>query len=473
MRVLGRVRLSRLTEESTSVERQRELIKKWSEMNDHTIVGWAEDVDVSGSIDPFEAPQLGPWFQEDKRGDWDILVAWKLDRIGRRAIPLNKVFGWMLEHEKTLVCVSDNIDLSTWVGRLVANVIAGVAEGELEAIRERTKASRKKLLESGRWTGGPVPYWLIPEKLPEGGWVLSLNTETAPILRRAIDEVLDGTAVHTVAERLNDQGVPSPGGKKWTSQTLWRILQHKYLKGHSTDRGKTVRDSSGVPISNCEALLTPSEWDRLQAVLAQWKLPETSNRVKNTSPLLGVVVCYICDKPLYYRSYTRNYGKGLYRSYYCRTHRTPGIDADMLEAFVEERFLEELGDVNVRERLFIPAENHQIELDESVRAVEELTSLLGTVTSTTMRSSLMAQLTALDSRISVLEKLPTSESRWELRELDRTYGDVWRSNDDPQARRRFLVGSEIVIAATLLGGQQMEIRLPPDLLEILARKGIT
>ncbi|WP_269087719.1 recombinase family protein, partial [Mycobacteroides abscessus] len=113
----------------------------------------------------------------------------------------------MLEHEKTLVCVSDNIDLSTWVGRLVANVIAGVAEGELEAIRERTKASRKKLLESGRWTGGPVPYWLIPEKLPEGGWVLSLNTETAPILRRAIDEVLDGTAVHTVAERLNDQGV--------------------------------------------------------------------------------------------------------------------------------------------------------------------------------------------------------------------------------------------------------------------------
>ncbi|OLT77678.1 hypothetical protein BKG58_22545 [Mycobacteroides abscessus subsp. abscessus] len=471
MRVLGRVRLSRLTEESTSVERQRELIKKWSEMNDHTIVGWAEDIDVSGSIDPFEAPELGPWFQEDKRGDWDILVSWKLDRIGRRAIPLNKVFGWMLEHEKTLVCVSDNIDLSTWVGRLVANVIAGVAEGELEAIRERTKASRKKLLESGRWTGGPVPYWLIPEKLPEGGWVLSLNTETAPILRRAIDEVLDGTAVHTVAERLNDQGVPSPGGKKWTSQTLWRILQHKYLKGHSTDRGKTVRDSSGVPISNCEALLTPSEWDRLQAVLAQWKLPETSNRVKNTSPLLGVVVCYICDKPLYYRSYTRNYGKGLYRSYYCRNHRTPGIKADMLDEYLEENLMREVGDKNVLERYFVPAENHQIELDEAIRATEELTALLGTMTSATMRSSLTAQLAALDSRIASLEKLPTSESRWEYRELPRTYREMWESDDDPQFRRELLLKSGITLAATMTGGQKLHLHIPDDILERMALKG--
>lgn len=471
MRVLGRIRLSRLTEESTSVDRQRELIEKWSEMHDHTIVGWAEDVDVSGSIDPFEAPQLGPWFREENRDKWDILVAWKLDRIGRRAIPLNKVFGWMLEYEKTLVCVSDNIDLSTWVGRLVANVIAGVAEGELEAIRERTKASRKKLLESGRWTGGPVPYWLTPEKVPEGGWVLSLNTETAPILRRAIDEVLDGSAVHTAAERLNDKGVPSPGGKSWTSQTLWRILQHKYLKGHSTDRGKTVRDSSGVPISNCEALLSPAEWDRLQAVLAEWKLPETTNRVKNTSPLLGVIVCYLCGKPLYYRSYTRNYGKGLYRSYYCRNHRTPGIKADMLDEYLEENLMREVGDKNVLERYFVPAENHQIELDEAVRATEELTALLGTMTSATMRSSLTAQLAALDSRISALEKLPTSESRWEYRELPRTYREMWESDDDQQFRRELLLKSGITLAATMTGGQKLHLHIPDDILERMALKG--
>lgn len=472
MRVLGRIRLSRSTEESTSKERQQETIEQWSQMNGHTIVGWAEDMDVSRSVDPFQTPDLGEWLTNpEKIEQWDIVATWKLDRLATGSIYLNKMMHWCSEYDKVIVSVTENFDLSTWVGRMIANVIAGVAEGELEAIRERTKASRKKLLESGRWTGGPVPYWLIPEKLPEGGWVLSLNTETAPILRRVIDEVLDGSAVHTAAERLNDKGVPSPGGKSWTSQTLWRILQHKYLKGHSTDRGKTVRDSSGVPISNCQALLSPAEWDRLQATLSEMKLPETSNRTKSTSPLLGVVVCFICERPLYYRSYTRNYGKGLYRSYYCSTHRTPGIDADMLEAFVEESLLAEVGHENVRERFYVPAENHQLELDEAVRAVEELTSLLGTIKSATMRSSITAQLTALDSRITALEQLPSSEARWEYRELGRTYEDDWKSNDDVQFRRHLLLKSGITVAATKLGGLQMELRIPENLRERLALKG--
>ncbi len=52
MRVLGRIRLSRMTEESTSAARQREIIEMWAKSNDHEIVGWAEDIDVSGSVDP-------------------------------------------------------------------------------------------------------------------------------------------------------------------------------------------------------------------------------------------------------------------------------------------------------------------------------------------------------------------------------------------------------------------------------------
>ena len=61
MRVLGRLRLSRATEESTSIERQREVIQQWSDMHGHTVVGWATDLDVSGSVDPFDTPQLGDW----------------------------------------------------------------------------------------------------------------------------------------------------------------------------------------------------------------------------------------------------------------------------------------------------------------------------------------------------------------------------------------------------------------------------
>ncbi len=109
VRVLGRVRLSRTTDESTSVERQQQIITQWAEGNNHTIVGWAIDVDVSGSINPFDTPSLGPWLKMPKAREWDILCAWKLDRVARNSIGLHKVFAWIQENDKQLVCIADNI----------------------------------------------------------------------------------------------------------------------------------------------------------------------------------------------------------------------------------------------------------------------------------------------------------------------------------------------------------------------------
>jgi hypothetical protein len=42
---------------STSIERQREMIMQWADVNGHTVAGFAVDVDVSGSVDPFDTPR--------------------------------------------------------------------------------------------------------------------------------------------------------------------------------------------------------------------------------------------------------------------------------------------------------------------------------------------------------------------------------------------------------------------------------
>lgn len=431
MRVLGRIRLSRLTDESTSAARQRDIIEGWAKSNDHEIVGWAEDLDVSGSVDPFNAPALGPWW--DRENEWDILCAWKLDRIGRRAIPLNRVFGWMLDHNKTLVCVSDNIDLSTWVGRLVANVIAGVAEGELEAIRERTKASRRKLLESGRWPGGRVPFGFTAVQLPTGGWKLEVNEEEAEVLRSVIAGVLSGQPTKQVAAA---HGIPYSTVRKW--------LSAKYLIGHASYGGTTVRDREGQPILNGEPLLTTDEWTRLQAILEERSVnPGKKHRL---SPMSGVVQCLVCGQDMHHHSYTRSYGKGTYRYYYCKDKDHTGmVDAETVEGILEETFLKAVGDKPVRERVYRPAEDHQTDLDEAVRAVDELTSLLGTVHSKTMANRLTEQLSALDRRIAELEQMPSRPAGYEFKETGSTFKSAW-DNSSLEERRQLLLDSGIRFA---------------------------
>ena len=129
----------------------------------------------------------------------------------------------MIDHDKTLVCVSDNIDLSNWVGRLVANVIAGVAEGELEALRERQVGSRRKLRELGRWAGGKPPFgYTAVERVDGKGKSLEVDELAESVVRRIVDDVLDGKQLTRIARELNAEGYLVPGavlrdGSPWVS----------------------------------------------------------------------------------------------------------------------------------------------------------------------------------------------------------------------------------------------------------------
>ena len=86
LRVLGALRLSRNTDESTSPKRQTERIEWWSGGHDGELVHIAEDLDVSGKVSPFDRDGLGEWLKEENAHKWDVLVAWKLDRISRSAV---------------------------------------------------------------------------------------------------------------------------------------------------------------------------------------------------------------------------------------------------------------------------------------------------------------------------------------------------------------------------------------------------
>lgn len=440
MRVLGRIRLSRLTDESTSAARQRELIENWANSNDHDIVGWAEDLDVSGSIDPFLAPALKEWWEREN--EWDIMCAWKLDRIGRRAIPLNKVFGWMIEHNKTLVCVSDNIDLSTWVGRLVASVIAGVAEGELEAITERTRASRKKLLESGRWAGGMVPRGYRPVELPTGGYKLEPDPATAPQVRQMVADVIAGKTVDQLGKELGQH----PSG-------LWGVLQSPTLIGHATVRGASVRDNEGKPILWGEPLISLAEWAELQKALAARKR-SAGSRTNQASAMQGIAFCPECDTQLFHRIFRRSYGPLDYRYYYCRNKHGRNIPAEQVEKLVFDTFLEEFGDDPVLEKVYVPAENHQIELEQAKRAVEQLSELLPTMTSNTVRSRFTEQMRALDAEIKRLEAIPNRPAGWDYKETGQTFKSVW-PKATTEEKRNMIINKRIT-AHIIRDGEDVE-----------------
>ncbi|MEC5218796.1 DNA invertase Pin-like site-specific DNA recombinase [Actimicrobium sp. GrIS 1.19] len=85
----------------------------------------------------------------------DVLVIWKLDRMGRSLRHLVELVGSLIERKVGLLSLNDPIDTTSAQGRFVFNLFASLAEFERELIRERTQAGLSAARARGRVGGRP------------------------------------------------------------------------------------------------------------------------------------------------------------------------------------------------------------------------------------------------------------------------------------------------------------------------------
>ncbi|MBX9865690.1 MAG: recombinase family protein [Burkholderiales bacterium] len=85
----------------------------------------------------------------------DVIIIWKLDRLGRSLKNLVDIVGQLIKQEIGLKSLHDNIDTTTPQGRLTFNIFASLAEFERDLISERTKAGLESARARGRKGGKP------------------------------------------------------------------------------------------------------------------------------------------------------------------------------------------------------------------------------------------------------------------------------------------------------------------------------
>ena len=92
----------------------------------------------------------------------DVLVVWRLDRLGRSLPELVKVVGELEAAGVGFESVTERIETNSAAGRLVFHVFAALAEFERRLIVERTHAGLEAARARGRKGGRPA---LPPEKV--------------------------------------------------------------------------------------------------------------------------------------------------------------------------------------------------------------------------------------------------------------------------------------------------------------------
>lgn len=85
----------------------------------------------------------------------DTLVVWKLDRLGRSTLHLLQMLNELREREVDFVALTQGIDTTTAIGRMLYGQLAVFAEFEREQISDRTKAGMAAAKKRGVHVGRP------------------------------------------------------------------------------------------------------------------------------------------------------------------------------------------------------------------------------------------------------------------------------------------------------------------------------
>ena len=85
----------------------------------------------------------------------DVLVVWKLDRLGRSLQHLIEIVGLLDIRNIGFQSISHNIDTTTSGGRILFHIIGAIAEFECAQISERTKAGMQAARLRGCKLGRP------------------------------------------------------------------------------------------------------------------------------------------------------------------------------------------------------------------------------------------------------------------------------------------------------------------------------
>jgi site-specific DNA recombinase len=316
----------RLEQEFNSIDAQKESGQAY--VASQRSEGWipvGDDYDDPGfSGGNTERPGLKRLMADIERGQVDIVVVYKIDRLTRSLADFSKMVEVFERQGVSFVSVTQQFNTTTSMGRLMLNVLLSFAQFEREVtgerIRDKIAASKRK----GLWMGGVPPLgYDVANRL------LVVNETEAEVVRRIFGEMLTIGSPTQIAEGLASEGITT---KAWTTQDgqvrigtrmdrkyLFKLLRNRIYLGELSHKG------SWFPGAH-SAIIDHGLWGQVHEVLARdshVRSHETQTR-ESTEALLRGLLFGPSGDPMYPTYASKN--KRKYRYYVSKSEMKFGAN---------------------------------------------------------------------------------------------------------------------------------------------------
>ncbi len=249
-------------------------------------------------------------------GEFDILVVWRIDRIGRDFTEQIACVAKLREAGVILVALNGPVDLDTPEGKAMFGMQAVFAEYERDTIIGRTRMAADAIAREGRYNGPrPTGYTFDDDHL------LQPVPHEVEIIRRIFAEYRAGQGYTAIAKALNADGVPTKRSGKWRVATIRTMLTNPVYIGKFNFR-EEVFDGVHKPIIDL------SLWEQVQAQIKAQAIAPARGRGRRPKAnhlfIRGLLRCGECDGAMVPR--TPTYGRP---NYLCSGHQVCGCEMPM------------------------------------------------------------------------------------------------------------------------------------------------
>lgn len=288
--------------EKDDIPMQKEACRDFAKRQGWEIVKEFSEKGVSGfKKSAKERDQLQLLQQAAANGEFDILLVFMFDRLGRRDDETPFIVEWFVKQGVEVWSVQEGQQrFDSHVDKLMNYIRYWQASGESVKTSIRTRTRMEQLTEEGHYTGGTVAFGY---KRVKKGRVnkrnqevceLEINEEEAEIVRLIFQKyVYEGYGVKRICNYLVENNIMGRNGKNIPTTTLVRMVRNKTYLGYLIN-GNVEKECPELRI------IEPEVFEKAQK-LRDARRREKGEDADSYSPhalLCGKVFCAHCGNRL-------------------------------------------------------------------------------------------------------------------------------------------------------------------------------
>ena len=153
--------------ERSTIDVQKEFAANYIKLYQLELVDYYCDNGISGTVPMKKRPEGSRLLKDAADRRFDIVLFYKLDRIGRKTTVILDALQTLTDLDVTIRSMTEPLDTNTPTGKFIITTFSGMAELDRDSTLIRLHAGALVAAKKGKWLGGIVPFGYLTDK---DGW---------------------------------------------------------------------------------------------------------------------------------------------------------------------------------------------------------------------------------------------------------------------------------------------------------------